>query len=74
MTNASSVIRSLIIYTVCIPLAVFIGYLLSNPLDLGSYLTFAILAAVLSAPFVLRFHYPLMIFFWNLGAVKMLSI
>jgi hypothetical protein len=69
MTNASSVIKSLIIYTVCIPLAVFLGYLLTNPLDMGSFLTFAILAAVLSAPFILKFHYPLMILFFNLGAV-----
>src|SRR6266568_3389344 len=69
MTNASSVIKSLIIYTVCIPLAVFLGYLLTNPLDLGTFLTFALLATVLAAPFILKFHYPLMILFFNLGAV-----
>jgi hypothetical protein len=69
MTNASSVIKSLIIYAVCIPLAVFLGYLLTNPLDWGTLITFVLIASILAAPFILRFHYPLMLFFFNLGAI-----
>ncbi|TAK97467.1 MAG: hypothetical protein EPO07_13220 [Verrucomicrobia bacterium] len=69
MTNASSVIKSLIIYTVCIPLAVFLGYLLTNPLDWGTFITFMLIGVVLAMPFILRFHYPIMMFFFNLGAV-----
>ena len=37
MTNVHSILRSLIIYVVCIPLAVFLGYSLSDPLNRGSF-------------------------------------
>ena len=33
MSNALSIIRSLIIYSLCLPLAIFLGYLLAMPLD-----------------------------------------
>src|SRR5947207_1052715 len=69
MTNVHSILRSLIIYAVCIPLAVFLGYLLSDPLDRGSFLTVTVVLAVLCAPLLIRFHYPLMLLSWNMGAI-----
>ena len=38
--NAAAIFRSLIVYAVCVPLAIFVGYTLTNPLDystLGFY-------------------------------------
>jgi len=69
MTNVHSILRSLIIYAVCIPLAVFLGYLLSNPLDPSSFVTLAAMLVVLCAPLLIRFHYPLMLLSWNMLAV-----
>jgi hypothetical protein len=69
MSNVHSILRSLIIYVVCIPLAVFLGYLLSDPLDRTSFVTVTGVLAVLCAPLLIRFHYPLMLLSWNMGAV-----
>jgi uncharacterized membrane protein YeaQ/YmgE (transglycosylase-associated protein family) len=69
MTNVHSILRSLTIYAVCIPLAVFLGYVLSNPLDRGSFITVTVVLAVLCAPVLIRFHYPLMLLSWNMIAV-----
>jgi len=51
------------------PLAVFLGYLLSDPLDSGSFVTVTVVLAVLCAPLLIRFHYPLMLLSWNMGAI-----
>jgi len=69
MTSAHSILRSLITYAVCIPLAVFLGYLMTNPLDIGTFITLALILAVLCGPLLIRFHHPLMLFFWNTTAV-----
>src|SRR6187399_2589153 len=69
MTNVHSILRSLIIYAICIPLAVFLGYALSDPLDRGSFVTVTVVLALLCAPLLIRFHYPLMLLSWNMVAV-----
>jgi hypothetical protein len=33
MNNAPAIFRSLIVYAICMPLAIMMGYLLTNPLD-----------------------------------------
>src|SRR5262245_33771950 len=69
MTSAHSILRSLIVYAVCIPLAIFLGYLLSNPLNPTSFVTMAALLGLLCAPLLIRYHYPLMLLSWNVAAV-----
>jgi hypothetical protein len=69
MTNPRSVIQSLFVYLICLPLAVLLGYMLANPLDMTTFTTIGVLLFVLSIPLLLRFHYPLMLFAWNCGAV-----
>jgi hypothetical protein len=64
MNNAPAIIRSLIIYAVGVPLAVFIGYLLTNPLDYSTLGIFGALALVLMFPLLLRYHYPWLVFSW----------
>ena len=34
MSNAPALFRSLLVYGLCLPLAVFLGYLLATPLDI----------------------------------------
>ena len=75
MTNQSNILRSLVIYGICLPLAVLLGYLLSNPFDIANSrltmgnLTVGILFAVLITPILLRFHHAMLIVFWNMSAV-----
>jgi hypothetical protein len=46
MNNAPAIIRSLIIYAVCVPLAITVGYLLTNPMDYSTLGMFGILGLV----------------------------
>jgi hypothetical protein len=69
MNNAPAILKSLIIYAVCAPLALFIGYLLTNPLDTSTFAYLGILALVLAFPLLLRCHYWLMLAAWNTTAV-----
>lgn len=69
MTNTLSIIRSLLIYGLCLPFAVYLGYLLAQPFDRGS-LTFLIAAMALPlVPILLRWHHALLIASWNLNMV-----
>ncbi len=69
MTNPISIIRSLIIYGLCIPLAIYLGYLLANPMDRVSF-GFVIVALFLPLiPLLLRWHHVLLIVSWNMSVV-----
>ncbi|MDB6023340.1 MAG: hypothetical protein JWQ04_3197 [Pedosphaera sp.] len=65
MTNAFSLFRSLVVYGICLPLAIFIGYLLATPTDVVTFGSIGVLFCLLALPILLRWHYPLLIFFWN---------
>ncbi|HEU5070289.1 MAG TPA: O-antigen ligase family protein [Verrucomicrobiae bacterium] len=69
MTDARIALRSLAIWAVCLPLALVLGYLLANPLDMGSFTFFSVVLLLISTPILLRFHYPLMLLAWNMGMV-----
>src|SRR5580704_15482380 len=69
MTNASSLFRSLIIYSVCLPLAIVVGYLLATPLDRDSAVTLMIMLSLMTVPMFLRWHYPWMLLAWNMNAI-----
>ncbi len=69
MTNPRSIIRSLIIYGLCIPLAIYLGYLLANPLDrvsLGIVIAALFLPLI---PLLLRWHHVLLVVSWNMSMV-----
>jgi hypothetical protein len=69
MTDARSVIRGLLVYSLCLPLAIVLGYMLATPLDPASFLTVGLVLALLLTPILLRWHHPLLVFFWNATAV-----
>jgi hypothetical protein len=65
MSDASSVVRALLIYGLCLPLAIFLGYLLALPLDNSSRVIFGVLFGVLTFPILLRWHHVWLIASWN---------
>ena len=70
MTNAFSLFRSLIIYSICLPLAAVVGYLLATtPTDQSSLLSIAVILALMTIPMFLRWHYPWLLLTWNMVAV-----
>jgi hypothetical protein len=73
MTGASSLLRSLLIYSICLPLAIFLGYIIAqegNPLfNPATYFIVGLVIFVLALPLILRWHHTLLIVTWSLGAV-----
>lgn len=73
MSNPSVLFRSLVTYGLCIPVALFLGYLLADPQMLLVYRTQTILVAVLLmiliSPLFLKYHQPWLIASWNMSTV-----
>lgn len=69
MTSASSLLRSVLIYSICLPLAVFLGYLMAEPLTTTTFATVGFVLFFLMIPLFLRWHHIWLIASWNLGAV-----
>jgi len=63
--NIAALLRTLIIYAVCVVLAIIIGVLMTNPLTYSSLGFVGVMCAVLFLPILLRWHHPLMIICWN---------
>ena len=65
MNNAPAILKSLVIYAICVPLAVFVGYMLTDPVSFSTFAYEGVLALVLLFPLLLRWHYPLLLFSLN---------
>jgi hypothetical protein len=65
MNNAPAILRSLVTYVVCVPLAVIIGYMVTDPLEYKTFAYEGILGLLLVFPLLLRWHYPLLLFSVN---------
>jgi len=63
--NVPAILRSLIVYGICVPLAIFVGYSLANPLDLNTLGFYGVVIAVLLSPIMLRWHRELLVFSWS---------
>ena len=72
MSNAFLLLRSLIIYGVCLPIAILLGYMLADPLSYESVGTVGVVFALLSLPLFLKWHYPWLYACWSLNAVAFL--
>jgi hypothetical protein len=69
MSNASALFRSLIVYGLCLPLAMIVGYLLADPRDPTTHIVVGILLFILLIPLFLRWHHVWLITSWNMTAV-----
>ena len=65
MANTAVISKSHLIYGVCLPLAVLIGYLLAEPLESGSIAVVVLVLSVLSIPVLMRWHHAILIFSCN---------
>jgi hypothetical protein len=65
----STLLRSLLVYGLCLPLAVFLGYLLATPLDPATFAAVMMVLFVLMIPLILRWHHVWLIACWNMTAV-----
>lgn len=69
MSNALALIRTLIIYSLCLPLAIFLGYLLAMPMDAVSFTIVVVALFLPLVPFLLKHHHLLLFACWNTSAV-----
>ncbi len=65
MASASPVVRSLLIYGICLPLAVVLGYFVAQPLDYTTMGVFGLVLFFLAVPLLLRWHHFWLVAMWN---------
>ena len=65
MANAFVMSRNHLIFGLCLPIAVLLGYLLAEPLDAGGFAVLLLLGGVLTFPLLLKYHYFFLILSWN---------
>jgi hypothetical protein len=65
MANTVVISRSHLIYGVCLPLAILVGYMLAEPFESGSIAVVVLVLSVLSIPLFMRWHHPLLILSCN---------
>src|SRR2546429_383070 len=63
--NPVALPKSLIIFAICIPIALLVGYLLATPTEYLSLGLVVLILLGLSIPLFLRWHHPMLIFAWN---------
>src|SRR5438876_716257 len=68
-TAAFSLFRSLLIYSICVPLALILGYLISTPEDITSFTVVGLVLFFLLVPLLLRWHHVWLIASWNMSVV-----
>lgn len=66
--NPTLLLRSLIVYAFVVPIAITMGYLLANQMDYQSLGFMTVLGSILVFPLLMKWHYPLLLFSWNLPA------
>jgi hypothetical protein len=70
MNNASAILRSLIVYSICVPLAIWVGYMLTSVTEMSSrssWIYAGIFVMLLCLPLMLRWHYILLVLCLNLS-------
>jgi hypothetical protein len=69
MTRDFGIPQALLVYGLCIPLAIVLGYYLATPEQLTSYGLVALVLGVLAFPLLVRWHHFLLIVAWNTAMV-----
>ena len=65
MANTFVLSRSHLVYGLCIPLAVWIGYLLASGLDSPSMAVIVFVVCTISIPLFMRWHHPALVLSYN---------
>jgi len=69
MTGNVAIPAKWIVWAVVLPLAFVLGFMLATPQDVGSWAVLLLVMGVLLLPVFLKWHYPLLVFFWNASMV-----
>lgn len=69
MSNSFAILRALVIYGICLPLAIYLGYSLATPDDRGTLAVIGLILLVLLLPLLLHWHHLLLVCSWNMAAV-----
>ena len=70
--NSTAILRTLITYAICVPLAIVVGYVstwAAYAPTRSNYGVFGMLMLVMSIPFLLRWHYFLLVLSWNFSII-----
>ena len=67
MASTFAVTRNHLIFGLCLPLAVLMGYLLAEPFESTSLTLLLMIATVLIVPVLMRWYHPLLILSWNMA-------
>ena len=66
MTSSSTLPRTLLIFSILVPLALLVGYLLATP-DMLSYFGVGVVVFVTLIPVLLRWHHAVLLVTWNMA-------
>lgn len=69
MSNPIALSRKLVIFSIVLPLAAILGYLLTAPEELQTWVFVGVVLGALSIPVLLRWHRPLLLLSWNSGII-----
>ena len=69
MNNTTDILKALVIYAICVPLALILGYQLTDPQAVSTRLIASLLTLLLAFPLMLRWQHPMMFFSWNMSMV-----
>lgn len=69
MTGTSNLLRTLLIYSLVLPLALIIGYAMATPMDFTTWVLLGLVLALIGTPLALKWHRPLLFMSWNMTAV-----
>ena len=69
MNNSANLLKSLIVYAIIVPLAIFVGFVLTNPMQVSTFIYGGIFGLFLVFPLLLKWHQPLLLLSWNSSLV-----
>jgi len=69
MSNQLQAFKALITYAVIVPMAIFVGYMLADPLRYSTFGAVGVVLGVMIFPLLLKWHQPLLLFSWNMSVV-----
>src|SRR5258708_40334973 len=69
MFKGSSLFSGLLVFGICVPVALFLGYLLATPSEATSMVWIALALFLLLLPLMLKWHHEALIISWNLALV-----
>jgi hypothetical protein len=65
LANTFTVTKAQVIYTLCLPLAVLLGFFLADPVQLGSMAVVVLVIAIIAFPLFMKWYHPLLILSCN---------